>query len=102
MVEGAVNILWVKSFPIEFYGCTEFYSVPSSNLGSPIFTVIVFHTLFAVGLGTMYQILTKKDIIEIEDFIRRKERGELELLSFGKAIKEWLLKVRQALNTLKS
>ena len=34
------------------------------------------------------QILTKQDIMEIEDFLRRKERGELELLSFDEALKE--------------
>ncbi len=34
------------------------------------------------------QILTKQDIMEIEDFLQRKERGELELLSFDEALKE--------------
>ncbi len=34
------------------------------------------------------QILTKQDIAEIEDFLQRKERGELELLSFDEALKE--------------
>ena len=33
------------------------------------------------------QILTKQDIMEIEDFLRRKERGKLELLSFDEALK---------------
>ena len=34
------------------------------------------------------QILTKQDIMEIEDFLQRRERGELELLSFDEALKE--------------
>ncbi len=33
------------------------------------------------------QLLTKQDIIEIEEFLR-KNRGELELLSFDEALKE--------------
>ena len=34
------------------------------------------------------QILTKEDILVIEDFLRRKEKGELELLSINEAMKE--------------
>jgi len=34
------------------------------------------------------QLLTKQDIIEIEEFLRKKDRGELELLSFEEALKE--------------
>ncbi len=34
------------------------------------------------------QILTKQDIMEIEVFLQKKERGELELLSFNEALKE--------------
>ncbi|ADC66571.1 conserved hypothetical protein [Ferroglobus placidus DSM 10642] len=34
------------------------------------------------------QLLTKQDIIEIEEFLRKKDRGELELFSFDEALKE--------------
>ena len=34
------------------------------------------------------QLLTKRDIIEIEEFIRRRDRERLELLSFDEALKE--------------
>ena len=34
------------------------------------------------------QLLTKQDIIEIEEFLRKKERGKLELLSFDEALEE--------------
>ena len=33
------------------------------------------------------QLLTKQDIIEIEEFLRKKERGKLELLSFDEALR---------------
>ena len=34
------------------------------------------------------QLLTKEDIIEIEEFLKRKEQGKLELLSFDEVLKE--------------
>ena len=34
------------------------------------------------------QLLTKRDIIEIEEFLKRKEQGKLELLTFDEALKE--------------
>ena len=34
------------------------------------------------------QILTREDILVIEDFLRRKEKEELELLSIDEAMKE--------------
>jgi len=34
------------------------------------------------------QLLTKEDIVVIEEFLKRRERGELELLSFDEALKE--------------
>jgi len=34
------------------------------------------------------QLLTKQDIIEIEEFLKRKEQGKLELLTFDEALKE--------------
>lgn len=34
------------------------------------------------------QLLTKRDIIEIEEFLKRKEQGKLELLPFDEALKE--------------
>ena len=34
------------------------------------------------------QILTREDILIIEDFLRRMEKGELELLSIDEAMKE--------------
>ena len=34
------------------------------------------------------QLLTKQDIIEIEEFLKRKEQGKLELLPFDDVLKE--------------
>ncbi len=34
------------------------------------------------------QLLTKRDIIEIEEFLKRKEQGKLELLPFDDVLKE--------------
>ena len=34
------------------------------------------------------QLLTKQDIIEIEEFLKRKEQGKLELLTFDEVLKE--------------